>query len=105
MMHDELSSESPLFQNRRNFLRKTALALAGATATALHQTVSAADTASAAKKSTLVGSNIYGWGQYAERDHKKLEIEDVISALRDAGYDYLESFMDLGTPENNAHFA
>lgn len=59
----------------------------------------------ATKEKTLVGSNIYGWGQYAQRDQKKLEVEDVISALRDCGYDYLENFMDVARPENNAKFA
>jgi hypothetical protein len=34
----------------------------------------------------LVGSNIYGWGQYAERDKKQLQPEEVMSALRDAGF-------------------
>lgn len=54
---------------------------------------------------TLVGSNIYGWGQYAQREHKTLNIEDVISALRDTGYDYLESYLDLARPEENGRFA
>jgi inosose dehydratase len=53
----------------------------------------------------LVGSNVYGWTQYAQRDKKKFDVEEVISALRDTGYDYLESFMDVGQPESNAHFA
>jgi inosose dehydratase len=53
----------------------------------------------------LVGSNIFGWGQYAQRDKKKLDVEEVISALRDCGYDYLESNLDVGQPENNARFA
>jgi inosose dehydratase len=56
-------------------------------------------------KKTLVGSNIYGWGQYAERDKRKLDVDWVISALRDAGYDYLESFMNSEHPEENAKFA
>ncbi len=54
---------------------------------------------------TLVGSNIYGWGQYAERDKKKLDVAEVISCLRDAGYEYLENFMDVGRPEASAEFA
>jgi inosose dehydratase len=54
---------------------------------------------------TLVGSNIYGWGQYAQRENRKLEVQDVISALRDTGYDYLENFMDVSRPEENAKFA
>ncbi len=59
----------------------------------------------AASQKTVVGSNIYGWGQYAERDNKKLDVPEVISALRDTGYDYLESFMDVARPDENARFA
>ncbi len=59
----------------------------------------------AAGQKTLVGSNIYGWGQYAQRDNKKLDVAEVISALRDTGYDYLEGFMDAARPEENARFA
>jgi inosose dehydratase len=54
---------------------------------------------------TLVGSNSYGWGQYAQRDKKKLDVEEVISALRDTGYDYLEHTMNLAQPEENAKLA
>jgi inosose dehydratase len=53
----------------------------------------------------LVGSNQYGWGQYAERDKKPFDMEGVLSALRDAGYDYLESNLDLNQPENNVRLA
>jgi inosose dehydratase len=53
----------------------------------------------------LVGSNVYGWTQYAQRDNKKFDVEDVISALRDTGYDYLEYYLNLTQPEENAHFA
>lgn len=58
-----------------------------------------------ASNPTLVGSNIYGWGQYADREKRKLDIPEVISALRDTGYDYLESWMNLDQPEENARFA
>ena len=54
---------------------------------------------------TLVGSNSYGWGQYAQRDKKKLDLDEVISALRDTGYDYLETSLNVGQPEQNAKFA
>ena len=54
---------------------------------------------------TLVGSNSYGWGQYAQRDKKKFDVEEVISALRDAGYDYLEHTMNVDQPDENAKFA
>jgi inosose dehydratase len=53
----------------------------------------------------LVGSNIYGWGQYAQRESRPLVPGEVMSALRDAGYDYLESFMNLDKPDENGKFA
>ena len=56
-------------------------------------------------KKTLVGSNIYGWGQYAAREKRKLDVEEVISALRDADYDYLEGFLDPARPEEGAKLA
>ncbi len=65
----------------------------------------AGESSPAASQKTVVGSNIYGWGQYAERDNKKLDVPEVISALRDTGYDYLESFMDVARPDENARFA
>ncbi len=71
---------------------------------ATRESFAAAAGKTAARK-TLVGSNIYGWGQYAQREHRKLDVTEVISALRDTGYDYLENFMDVGRPEENANFA
>jgi len=65
----------------------------------------AAESQRPAAQKTLVGSNSYGWGQYAQRDKKKLDVEEVISALRDAGYDYLEHTMNVDQPEENAKFA
>ncbi len=75
----------------------------GATAGSLLNGV-AAERKQAVQK-TLVGSNIYGWGQYAERDKKKLDVGEVISCLRDAGYDYLENNMNVGQPDANGQFA
>ncbi len=65
----------------------------------------AAESQRRAAQKTLVGSNSYGWGQYAQRDRKKLDVEEVISALRDTGYDYLEHTMNVAQPEENAKFA
>lgn len=55
----------------------------------------------------LVGSQLYGWGQYYERAGKQMSehINEVLSAVRDCGYDYAESTLDLDRPENNVHFA
>jgi inosose dehydratase len=60
---------------------------------------------SPATSPTLVGSNIYGWGQYAQREQKKLDVEGVISALRDTGYDYLEANLNLSQPDENGRFS
>jgi inosose dehydratase len=53
----------------------------------------------------LVGSNIYGWGQYAQREQRKLDVQEVLSALRDTGYDYLETYLEIERPEENGRFA
>lgn len=57
--------------------------------------------------SGVVGSQLYGWGQYYQREGKDLNAHwgEVFSALRDAGYDYAEGNLDSGRPEKNAEFA
>jgi inosose dehydratase len=100
-------SESVRHLSRREFLAGTASAAALGTlasSAGLLSSLNAADPASGPDKG-LVGSNIYGWTQYAQRDKQKLDIEEVLSALRDCGYDYLENFMDVGRPETIARFA
>jgi len=89
---------------RRSFVKQLGTAM---TAAAIPGTASLTFSAASGEspQQTLVGSNIYGWSQYAERDKRKLDIGEVISALRDAGYDYLESWMNLDQPEENARFA
>jgi inosose dehydratase len=52
-----------------------------------------------------VGSNVFGWTQYYKRDKKEFNQDEVIAALADCGYDYLENFLDLNVPEKNAEFA
>jgi inosose dehydratase len=91
--------------SRREFIRQVGSAVAlGATMSPLSRCL-AGESQPAATQKTLVGSNIYGWGQYAQRDKKPLEVEEVISALRDAGYDYLEGFMNVAQPEEGAKLA
>lgn len=55
----------------------------------------------------LVGSQLYGWSQYYEREGKVLSahLDDVLSALRDSGYDYAEGTLDTTNPDQNARFA
>lgn len=86
--------------NRRAFIARAATAALMA-APALR--LVAAEKAKSAK--TLIGSNIYGWTQYAQREKRTLDVGEVISALQEAGYDYLENFMNLAQPEENARFA
>ncbi len=78
--------------SRRDFIRHLSAAVAVGTAMMPIAPRLVAENARSAAKKTLVGSNIYGWGQYAQRDKKPLDVEEVMSALRDAGYDYLESY-------------
>ena len=91
--------------SRREFIRQLGSAAAFSMVMwPFARSLAAASQRAAAQKS-LVGSNIYGWGQYAQRDKKPLNVEEVISALRDTGYDYLESNLNVGQPEENAKFA
>jgi sugar phosphate isomerase/epimerase len=92
---------NPLALSRREFLKRTASALSVATAPSLWAKPQISSTTT---RNTLVGSNIYGWGQYAQRDHKPLDVDEVISALRDTNYDYLEAFLDVNHPDENARF-
>jgi inosose dehydratase len=89
---------------RRRFIRSVSHSLALA---ALAPAAFAADKTAAKPKPArpLVGSNIYVWTQYAQRDKQPLDLPGVISALSDAGYDYLENFMNVAQPEENARFA
>jgi len=92
-------------QSRREFIRHVGSALALGAVMPPFAESHAAESPHAAAQQTLVGSNIYGWGQYAQRDKKQLDVEEVISALRDTGYDYLETFLNVGQPEENAKLA
>ena len=99
-------STSNAIQSRREFLGSlSAWAALGTVGGAGPRRALAGELVSAGARKTRVGSNIFGWGQYAQRDHKKLDVAEVISALRDTGYDYLETFMDSAHPEENARFA
>jgi sugar phosphate isomerase/epimerase len=84
--------------SRRDFLRLVSAAASAAPLASL-----AADSDSGA----LVGSQLYGWGQYYERSGKDLwaNLGEAFSALRDAGYDYAEGSVDASNPEKNAEFA
>src|ERR1035441_2196730 len=96
---------SAAWQSRREFIRHVGSAVALGAMMSPFTPSQGAESPRAMAQKTLVGSNIYGWGQYAERDKKKLNVEEVISALRDTGYDYLESNMNVAQPEENAKFA
>lgn len=89
--------------SRRVFLRQLSLLSIAAGGSLPVVALTAADNPDSAKG--LVGSNQFGWGQYAERDKKPFDIEGVMSALRDTGYDYLESNLDVNQPENTVRQA
>jgi inosose dehydratase len=75
--------------SRRSFLQTSAGALAAAAS-------------SAELQKPLVGSQLYGWGQYYQREGKKLgdHVDEIFSALRDAGYDYAEHGLSENPEEN-----
>lgn len=56
-----------------------------------------------ARKTGLVGSNIYGWGQYYQRQGKNVNdrVPELLGLVRDAGFDYLEVNMDTVEPARN----
>jgi len=92
-------------ESRRHFLRQLSSTIALGTVISPFCGLSVAGADSTTIKKTLVGSNVYGWTQYAQRDKKPFDVEEVISALRDTGYDYLESWLNVERPDENAHFA
>src|SRR3954462_9671770 len=73
---------------RRRFLQATTLAGAAA------QFARAVE-----PRPMLIGSQLYGWGQYYEREKKPFNLDEILSALRDMGYDYAENSTD---PDNLA---
>lgn len=54
-----------------------------------------------------VGSQLYGWGQYYQREGRRIEdhLDEVFSALRDAGYDHAEGSLNLADPDANGSLA
>jgi inosose dehydratase len=91
--------------SRREFLRHAGVAAAAGALGTTTLRVAAATPQGNPPIKTLVGSGVFGWTQYAARDQKNFDIEEVISVLRDTGYDYLEAGLDIACPENNAKFA
>ena len=65
-------------QSRREFIRNLGSAVALGAAMSPFTGSLAAENGRAGTQKTLVGSNSYGWGQYAQRDKKKLDVEEVI---------------------------
>ncbi len=49
------------------------------------------------------GSQLYGWGQYYQREGKNFNshLSEIFSALHDMGYDYAETSLDIAKPETN----
>lgn len=84
--------------SRRDFFRLASVAAAA---------VPLAGLAAEADSGAVVGSQLYGWGQYYHRAGKDMDanLGEVFSALRDAGYDYAEGSVDMFHPEKNAEFA
>lgn len=91
--------------SRRDFLRVGVSAAAGVAAgSALPGCVT---TSEGGFNHPLIGTQLYGWGQYYDRDHRKLteHLDEALGAVRDCGFDYAEGWFDGVQPENNERFA
>lgn len=86
---------------RREFLQRAGLLGAASASGLLH----GCGCSGKGRAETLVGSNAFGWTQYAKRDKRPFDISGTMSALRDCGYDYLEPSVDLARPDGIAELA
>ncbi len=106
--------------NRRRFLTQSGVALLGAAglqgAEPAKSKIVDANADTAKKKDAyvpphlvepLVGSQLYGWGQYYDRSGRKMSehLDEVFRALHDIGYDYAEATLDVANPDNNLRLA
>ncbi len=108
-MNPRLESFSPVgHATRREFVRRAgSAAVLGALASQaelLREIASAAEEP-ASKRQSLVGSNSFGWTQYAKREKRAFDIVETMSVVRDCGYDYLEPNMDFTRPDSIGEMA
>jgi inosose dehydratase len=96
-------SQRPVALSRREFLRVSGVAtLAGSFALP-----DARPSLAQEPPKNLVGSGLYGWSQYYSREGKDVNenLDEVLAAVRDCGFEFLEGFVDLEHPENNTRLA
>lgn len=93
--------------NRRTFITTGTAWASAPVLLKIAENITCADVLSPVAEPPKVGSQLYGWGQYYQREGKALgdHLDEVLSALRDAGYDYAEGNLDINRPENNEAFA
>jgi inosose dehydratase len=93
---------------RREFISRTGSAtmfgMLVSSAGIMGQQANAEEKASGPRKE-MVGSNSFVWTQYAKRDKKQFDVGEVMSALGDCGYDYLETGFDYVHPDSIAKLA
>lgn len=89
--------------NRRRFV----LASAAAAATTAVSGIGCAGLTSKPASKALVGTQLYGWGQYYDRAGKRLDehLDEALKQIRDGGFDYAEGTLNVAQPEQNAGFA
>jgi sugar phosphate isomerase/epimerase len=88
--------------SRREFLTATLATFATAVAIA-----AASGNGAKQKGRNQVGSGLYGWSQYYSREGKDVNrnLDELLAVVRDCGFEFLEGFVDLEHPENNARLA
>ena len=93
--------------SRRSFLAGASTTIVAGSIGGAALLTRAADSANAnnGPAKAYVGSNVYGWTQYYQRDKKPFDLPAVLGDLHELGYDYLEGNLDSNQPENNAKLA
>ncbi len=94
--------------SRRDFLKLSGALVGASTLSGFNQTESeAGQEENPVSHAPLVGTQMYGWGQYYSRMNKSLwgEIDEALSGIRDGGFAYAEPSLNWGRPEETAEFA
>lgn len=92
--------------SRREFLKRAGASLA-ACAIASPNVLPAATPTPGDGVKPVVGTQLYGWGQYYQREGRDMNqhLDEVLGAVRDCGFSYAEGFLDAENPEANGQFA
>jgi len=94
-------------KNRRKFLLDVGKSALVASSVFLQPGCSSNNPATSRKQHPFIGTQLYAWGQYYERDGKNISqhLPEALGAIRDAGFEYAEGSVNLAQPDENGRFA